>query len=66
MHLDNSYSPSQKEILENCRTTYKEEGEDSVLDYLSQVASYDFSCPDKCDEWACETYEEYKEEIENE
>lgn len=64
MGLNNAYAPSNRVMLESAIIIFAESGEDAVLDYLSEMASNDFSCPDKCDRWAMEFYEDYREEIE--
>jgi hypothetical protein len=55
--LNNCYAPSFKEIINHCQEL---DNESEVLDYLSEVASYDFKCPDKCDLWAIDFYNEFK------
>lgn len=63
--LNNAFAPSRNQILENARDLFVNQGEDAVLDYLSEVASNDFKCPDKCDRWAADFYQDYQEDIEN-
>lgn len=64
--LNNSNAPSRTLIVATSRVIFQDEGKDAVLDYLTEVASYDYKCSDKCDQWAIDTYEEYKEDIEGE
>ena len=64
-HLNNAHAPSHEEILKTSKSLYEKHGEDEVMKYLAEVASNDFSCPDRCDEWACEFYNEYENEIED-
>ena len=64
--LNNAFAPSNREIVEYAREIFLEKGEDAVLDYLSEMASNDYSCPDKCDRWSSEFYEDYRGEIEDE
>ena len=58
--LNNCYVPSDDEIIDVCKSFHTE---DEILEYLSEVASHDFQCPDKCDQWAMEFYEEHYQEI---
>ncbi len=58
--MNNPYAPNTKEMIEVCKTYTNE---DDMLNYLSECASYDYSCPDKCDQWAMEFLEENEEEI---
>lgn len=60
MNLNNSYTPSTKEIIDQCKELNNEA---EILMYLSEIASYDFSCPDKCDSWAVDFYNDYEQEI---
>jgi len=60
MSLNNAYAPNTNDIIKTCKTL---KNEDDILDYLSEVASYDYQCPDKCNEWACNFYNDYEEEI---
>lgn len=64
MSLNNSSAPSTKEIIHQCRKIYfPNKDEDAVLSYLAEIASYDYSNIDKCDEWATEFMSEYEDEI---
>lgn len=47
--LNNPHAPTAKEI-ETAVATFS--NEDEKQNYLSEVASYDFKCPDACDQWA--------------
>lgn len=58
--LNNCYAPSFKQIIEHCQEL---DSEFEILDYLSEVASYDFKCPDKCDIWALNFYNDNEELI---
>ena len=59
-NLNNAYAPSTDDIIDHCKTLHTE---DDILNYLSEVASNDFQCPDKCDQWAMEFYEDNYQEI---
>lgn len=62
--LNNAQAPSIKEIIATAKRIYQENKDmDEVQNYLSEVASYDYSCPDKCDGWAMDFLEENEEEI---
>jgi hypothetical protein len=54
---------STREILDGLRSN-EIKNEDDVLFYLSECASYDYKCPDTCDNWALDFYDDYKDEIE--
>ena len=62
--LNNAESPSVNQILIVCRhlfrTAEERHAEGSVINYLAIVASNDFQCPDLCDQWACEFFEEHE------
>lgn len=58
--MNNPYAPSTQEMIEVCKTFTNE---DDMLQYLSECASNDYACPDKCDNWAMEFLEENEEEI---
>jgi len=58
--MNNPYAPSRNEMIEVCKTFTNE---DDMLTYLSECASHDYNCPDKCDNWAMEFLEENEEEI---
>lgn len=60
MSLNNAQAPSFDEIFTTCVDL---QNEDDILDYLSEVASNDFQCPDKCDQWAMEFLEENEDDI---
>jgi len=62
--LLNSFLPTYDVIIATCHQLYIVGGEDAVIDYLVECASYDYKCPDKCDRWAVEFYEENYKEIE--
>ena len=55
MTLNNSYAPSSKDISAHVATLATEE---EKLNYLSEVASWDFKCPDACARWAQKWLEE--------
>lgn len=55
MSLQNSFAPNYIEIIETCKEMLNE---DDILEYLSEIASYDYKCPDKCNEWALNFYME--------
>lgn len=62
--LNTSWTPSYTEILNAAKEIYKETlDDDSVLEYLAEVASYDHACPDKCDQCAVDFFNENEEEI---
>lgn len=39
--------------------------EESRLNYLSELASHLWDDPDKCDQWACDTLNQFEKELEN-
>ena len=41
-----------EELADDCEVMSEEE----AVDYLSELASAVWPCPDKCDSWACEQY----------
>jgi len=61
--LNSAHAPSFREVINTCRAIYKIASEFEVLAYLSQVASNDFQCPDRCDEWALIFFDEHESEI---
>jgi hypothetical protein len=58
--LNNSYSPSFNEVINHCQEL---DNENDILEYLSEIASYDFKCPDKCDKWAIDFYNDNENSI---
>lgn len=62
--LNSPYVPKHDEMISVSRLLFKMRGEDAVLDWLSEVASNDFKCPDRCSAWAVRFYDENQEEIE--
>ena len=65
--LNCAEAPTDNQILIECRhifrTADEKHSEGAVIDYLSRVASNDFKCPDLCDSWACEFFNEHEIEI---
>lgn len=65
MSLNNAHAPNTDEIVKEAKRLFELHGEDEVMKYLSEVASNDYSCPDRCDQWAVEFYNDHEEEIED-
>ena len=59
MSLNNAYAPNTNEIIEMLHGL----SEDKQLEILSELASYDFQCPDKCDQWAVAFLDSYQDDI---
>jgi len=56
---------NEEQILELCYIEYTINGnEDKVMELISEIASYEFKCPDRCDDYAVWFYNEYEKEIE--
>lgn len=62
--LNSAHAPNSKTMLVVCQELFKSKGEDAVYEYLQECASNDFKCPDKCDSWAMDFYEDHADEIE--
>lgn len=65
MSLNNAHAPNTEEIVKTCKSLFEKHGEDEVMRYLAEVASYDYSCPDRCDQWAMDFYNDHEDEIED-
>ena len=63
--LNNSAAPSESAIVNLCRIMYRagESPDFIIASYLSHVASNDFSCVDKCDQWAVDFWIANEDEI---
>jgi hypothetical protein len=59
MSLNNAYAPSTDDIIEKLHGL----SEDKQLEILSEIASYDYQCPDKCDQWAIDFLEDHYDDI---
>lgn len=66
MNLNSAGSPKVSVIIETAAQLFKEGGDDAVMDYLSIVASYDHSCPDRCSIWAMDFFDIHEQEIKGE
>lgn len=64
MSLQCNGAPSTSQILAAARILFKVQGEDAVMAHLAEMASHDFQCPDRCDRWAVEFYNDNEGEIE--
>lgn len=58
--MNNPYAPSYYEMIETCK---KLANEDEILEYLSECFSYEYQCPDKCDNAAMDFLNDYEDEI---
>lgn len=63
--LNSPHAPSTRTIIQTANELYRERGACAVLDFLSECASHDFKCPDRCDAWAVSFYDNYADEIED-
>ena len=62
--LNSAHAPSHSAIINMCQLMIRGgASEEAVIVYLSNIASNDFSCPDRCDKWACDFWEAFEDEI---
>lgn len=56
-YFDLPGSMSYEDVCEECECM----SEEKAIEWLAELAAHVYKCPDKCDEWATTTYNDFEE-----